>query len=149
MIARTRPFEILYIEDNPADCQLLEYLFSNCGVPCHIVSLRDGKSAMDLLQREGEPAYRPDLVLLDLNLPRIPGKELLQFLKSNRKLDIIPVIVLSTSSNEADKLGCYELGANAFITKPLELSEFDRVVKSIELFWLQTCELPFRGRMDA
>jgi CheY-like chemotaxis protein len=138
------PIEILLVEDNPADVRLTretlkeEKLHNNL----HIVS--DGVEALAFLRREGRfaQAVRPDLILLDLNLPKKDGREVLKEIKGDEKLRIIPVVVLTVSKAEEDILKSYDLHANCYITKPLDLNQFSTVVKSIQDFWLTIVKLP-------
>ena len=136
--------EILLVEDNPADARLTREVFEGGRLSTHLNVVADGEQALAFLRREGiyEAAPRPKLVLLDLNLPRKDGREVLEELKSDRVLCRIPVIVLTTSAAESDILRSYELQANCFITKPLDLDEYFTVVRAIEDFWLSTARLP-------
>jgi chemotaxis family two-component system response regulator Rcp1 len=136
--------EILLVEDNPADARLTREVFEGGRLTTHLNIVSDGEEALAFLRREGPYAEspRPKLVLLDLNLPRKDGREVLQELKSDPALSRIPVIVLTTSAAEADILHSYDLQANCFITKPLDLDEFFDVVRAIEDFWLTTARLP-------
>jgi two-component system, chemotaxis family, response regulator Rcp1 len=136
--------EILLVEDNPADARLTREVFEGGRLSTHLNVVSDGEEAMAFLRREGPyvECPRPKLVLLDLNLPRKDGREVLQELKSDPALCRIPVIVLTTSAAESDILHSYELQANCFITKPLDLDEFFDVVRAIEDFWLSTARLP-------
>jgi two-component system, chemotaxis family, response regulator Rcp1 len=136
--------EILLVEDNPADARLTREVFEGGRLTTHLNVVADGEEALAFLRREGPYAEspRPKLVLLDLNLPRKDGREVLQELKSDPTLSRIPVIVLTTSAAEADILHSYDLQANCFITKPLDLDEFFDVVRAIEDFWLTTARLP-------
>src|SRR5919108_1853681 len=136
--------EILLVEDNPADARLTREVFEGGRLTTHLNVVADGEEALAFLRREGPYADspRPKLVLLDLNLPRKDGREVLQELKSDPALSRIPVIVLTTSAAEADILHSYDLQANCFITKPLDLDEFFDVVRAIEDFWLTTARLP-------
>jgi CheY-like chemotaxis protein len=138
------PPELLLVEDNPADVRLtMEALRSAEAAPrVHVAG--DGEEAIAFLRGEGEHAGRPrpDLVLLDLNLPRMDGCEVLAAVKSDRALRAIPVLVLSTSADERDVRRCYELHANCFITKPVDLIEFFDIIAMIERFWLGAVRLP-------
>jgi two-component system, chemotaxis family, response regulator Rcp1 len=136
--------EILLVEDNPADARLTREVFEGGRLTTHLNVVSDGEEAMAFLRREGRysDSPRPKLVLLDLNLPRKDGREVLQELKSDPALCRIPVIVLTTSAAESDILHSYDLQANCFITKPLDLDEFFEVVRAIEDFWLATARLP-------
>jgi chemotaxis family two-component system response regulator Rcp1 len=139
-----RPIEILLVEDNPGDVRLTIEGLKESKVRNNLHIARDGVEAMSFLRREGAHvgAVRPDLVLLDLNLPRMDGREVLSEIKSDPKLKTIPVVVLTTSRSEQDVLRSYELQANCFITKPVDLEQFITVVKSIEDFWFTIVTLP-------
>jgi two-component system, chemotaxis family, response regulator Rcp1 len=142
-----KPAEILSVEDNPADVAMLQTLFSGSQVPLRLSFVEDGVEALDLLLARGKfqgENYRPDLMLLDLNLPKRDGREVLKELKSNLVLKSIPVIILSTSNNPRDVQEAYSLGASAFVSKPMDLEWFQSVVKAIEMFWLQVADLPGR-----
>jgi CheY-like chemotaxis protein len=139
-----RPIEILLVEDNPGDVRLTVEGLKEGKVRNNLHVARDGVEAMAFLRREGvfRSAVRPDLILLDLNLPRKDGREVLQDLKQDPVLHAIPVVVLTTSRSEQDVLRSYELQANCYITKPVDLEQFITVVKSIEDFWLTIVTLP-------
>jgi CheY-like chemotaxis protein len=139
-----RPIEILLVEDNPGDVRLTIEGLKEGKVRNNLHVARDGVEALAFLHREGEyrDAVRPDLILLDLNLPRKDGREVLQDLKQDPALRTIPVVVLTTSRSEQDVLRSYELQANCYITKPVDLEQFITVVKSIEDFWLTIVTLP-------
>jgi two-component system, chemotaxis family, response regulator Rcp1 len=139
-----RPIEILLVEDNPGDVRLTIEGLNEGKVRNNLHVARDGVEALAFLRREGDfrHAIRPDLILLDLNLPRKDGREVLQDLKSDPQLRTIPVVVLTTSRSEQDVLRSYELQANCYITKPVDLEQFITVVKSIEDFWLTIVTLP-------
>jgi chemotaxis family two-component system response regulator Rcp1 len=138
-----RAVEILLVEDNPADVRLTREVLEN-GDATHLNVVSDGEEAMAFLRREGTYAAcpRPSLVLLDLNLPKKDGREVLEELKRDADLCRIPVVVLTTSAAESDISRSYELHANCFITKPLDLDEFFTVVQSIKDFWLASARLP-------
>ena len=146
MSARTgnRPIEILLVEDNPGDARLTEEALKEGKVRNNLHMARDGVEAMAFLRREGtyKDAPRPDLVLLDLNLPRKDGREVLAEMKEHSDLRLIPVVVLTTSEAEQDVLRTYELRANCYITKPVDLEKFITIVRSIEDFWLMIVRLP-------
>ena len=139
-----RPIEILLVEDNPGDVRLTVEGLKESKVRNNLHVARDGVEAMEFLRREGQHtgAVRPDLILLDLNLPRMDGREVLLEIKSDAKLKTIPVVVLTTSRAEHDVLRSYELQANCYITKPVDLEQFITVVKSIEDFWFTIVTLP-------
>lgn len=142
-----KPIHILLVEDNEGDIILTREAFENSGMLTQISVVRDGKSAMDFLKKEGEyhNVDGPDLMLLDLNLPRKNGLEVLQFVKSNSNLMHIPVIILSTSSSERDIDQCYENFANCYITKPVDIENFFKVISTIENFWLSIVKLPMKN----
>ena len=144
MAVHSRPIEVLLVEDNPADVRLTEEAFKDGRVSCHLSVASDGVEAMEYLRREGkfQTAPRPDLVLLDLNLPRKSGREVLEEIKSDPHLRRIPVMVLTTSSAHQDLASAYSLHANCYITKPLDMDQFRSVVRSIELFWFIIVTLP-------
>ena len=136
--------EILLIEDNPADILLTKEAFKECLHEHNITAFKDGSEAMKYLRRKGEYSGSriPDLVLLDLNLPKKDGRELLAEIKSDKDICTIPVIILSTSKNDRDIQASYELKANCYICKPVELDSFISIILSIEKFWLKTVRLP-------
>jgi len=139
-----RPIDILLVEDDPGDVRLTVEGLKESKVRNNLHVARDGVEAMEFLRREGPHtgAVRPDLILLDLNLPRMDGREVLLEIKSDAKLKTIPVVVLTTSRAEHDVLRSYELQANCYITKPVDLEQFITVVKSIEDFWFTIVTLP-------
>jgi two-component system, chemotaxis family, response regulator Rcp1 len=141
-----RPIEILLVEDNPGDIRLTQESLRESKVRNHLHVAPDGVAALAFLRREGPytSAPRPDLVLLDLNLPKKDGREVLAEMKADPALKTIPVVVLTTSSAEQDVLRSYELQAASYITKPVDLEQFIAVVKSIEDFWLTIVTLPHR-----
>ena len=136
--------EILLVEDNPGDTLLTREAFKNCKLLNTLHHVEDGAEAMAFLRREGPYANepRPDLILLDLNLPRMDGREVLAEIKRDQQLKHIPVIILTTSNDEQDVLKAYDLHANCFITKPIALPRFLEVIRSIESFWLSIVRLP-------
>lgn len=139
-----KPIEILLVEDNHADVRLTEEALREGKVRNNLHVARDGVEALQFLRREGKYANapRPDLVLLDLNLPRKDGREVLAEVKDDAELKTIPIVVLTTSSAEIDILKSYSLHANCYITKPVDLEQFVLVVKSIDDFWLTVVRLP-------
>ncbi len=139
-----RPVEILLVEDNPGDVGLTRETLKDSKLLNHISVVDDGVKAMAFLRLEGKyaKATRPDLILLDLNLPRKDGREVLEEIKTDEQLRRIPVVVLTTSSAEQDILRTYNLHANCFITKPVDLDRFTTVLKAIEEFWLTIVKLP-------
>nr|WP_199295665.1 response regulator [Trichocoleus sp. FACHB-591] len=132
------------VEDNRADIRLIEEALKNSNVPHQVVAVRNGMDAMAFLRQEGEyvDAPRPDLILLDLNLPRKDGREVLAEIKADPNLKRIPVVVLTTSKNEEDISQSYDLHVNCYITKSRNLSQLFQIVKGIEEFWLGTVTLP-------
>jgi CheY-like chemotaxis protein len=138
------PIEILLVEDNPGDARLAIEALREAKVGNRLNVVQDGVEAVAFLRREGRHAQapRPDLVLLDLNLPRKDGREVLAEIKGDADLKRIPVVVLTTSKAEQDILKMYELHANCYITKPVDLDQFMNVVRSIEEFWLTVVKLP-------
>jgi chemotaxis family two-component system response regulator Rcp1 len=138
------PIQILLVEDSPGDVRLTQEVLRDARIANDLHVVGDGEQAMAFLRQEGDYAShpRPDLVLLDLNLPRKDGREVLADLNSDPELKAIPVIVLTTSEAEQDILRSYRLAANAYITKPIDLNEFIAVVRSIETFWLTIVRLP-------
>lgn len=138
------PIEILLVEDSPGDANLAREALVTSKVHNTLHVVGDGVEAMEFLRRTGAHASapRPDLIILDLNLPRMDGREVLAEVKSDADLKRIPVVILTTSSAEEDILRTYNLHANCFITKPIDLDQFMKVVKSIEDFWLCIVKLP-------
>lgn len=141
------PIEILLVEDNPGDVRLTRETLKQTKVLNRLSVAEDGVKALDFLRLKGEYARapRPDLILLDLNLPKKSGREVLAEIKSDPQLRTIPVVVLTTSKAEEDIVKSYELHANCYISKPVELDGFLTVVKSIENFWLSVVKLPREG----
>lgn len=139
-----RSIEILLVEDNPADVRLIKEALTTSALWSKLSVVKDGLEALDYIKRIGQFAgvRRPDLVLLDLNLPKKDGREVLAEVKHDPDLAPIPVVVLTSSSAEEDVLKAYSLHANCYITKPVELGQFVNVVKSIEDFWLTVVRLP-------
>lgn len=138
------PIEILLVEDSPADVRLTEEALKEEKLFVNLNVVTDGVEAMAYLRREGRyaGALRPDLILLDLNLPRKDGREVLKEIKSDEELRVIPVVVLTISRAEEDVAKSYHLQANCFITKPIDLNQFSKVVKTIQEFWLTIVRLP-------
>ncbi len=138
------PIEILLVEDNPGDVRLTQEAIREAKIRNTLNVVNDGEQAIAYVRRQGTYADRPrpDLILLDLNLPRKDGREVLQDLKSDPDLHRIPVVVLTSSEAEQDILRTYDLYANAYVTKPVDLEQFMRVVSSIQDFWLNIVKLP-------
>jgi CheY-like chemotaxis protein len=146
--AVAQPIEILLVEDNPGDARLAMEALKEAKVRNRLHWVKDGVEAMEFLRRQGEYSNvgRPDVMLLDLNLPRKDGREVLSEVKSDEDLRRIPVVILTISADEEDILRSYDRHANCYITKPLSLDRFMEVVKSIEDFWLEIVKLPPDGR---
>jgi CheY-like chemotaxis protein len=142
--ALARPAEILLVEDSPGDIRLMREALREGKFANRVHEVRDGVEAMDFLHRRGPfaDAPRPDLILLDLNLPRKDGREVLAELKADPDLRRIPVVILTTSQAEEDILRAYDLHANCYMTKPVDLVQFLSLVRSIEQFWLLLVRLP-------
>ena len=141
-----RPIEILLVEDSPSDAEFTLEALKEAKMRNHLSLVEDGVQAMEFLRRQGKYAQapRPDLIMLDLNLPRKDGREVLAELKADNNLQTIPVVVLTTSRAEQDVLRAYQLHANCYITKPVDFQQFLNVVRSIESFWLFVVTLPPR-----
>jgi chemotaxis family two-component system response regulator Rcp1 len=140
--------EVLLVEDNPGDVRLTREALKEGKVINHLSVAKDGEEALAFLRREGAfaDAPRPDVILLDLNLPRRDGREVLQAIKADPSLRTIPVVILTSSEAERDIARAYELNANCYITKPVDLDQFITVVKSIEDFWFTVVKLPGEPR---
>ncbi len=136
--------EILLVEDSPGDVRLTLETFRETDPSIRLHVANDGVEAMAFLLREGEhgDAPRPDLILLDLNMPKMDGRQVLAEIKGNESLKSIPTVMLTTSDSEADVLKCFELQANSYLCKPVELSAFDNLIISINDFWLTKTRLP-------
>lgn len=140
----TKPIHILLVEDSPSDVRLTQVALRQSTIPHHLHIAEDGEEALDFLYKRSRHlrAPRPDLVLLDLNLPNIDGREVLSTIKQDPHLCTIPVIVLSTSSAPTDVQESYKRAANCFITKPDDWERFTSVIQAIESFWFETATLP-------
>jgi CheY-like chemotaxis protein len=141
-----KPIEILLVEDNPGDVRLTREALKTGKVWSELHVVADGEAALAFLRHEGDHANapRPDLILLDLNLPRRDGREVLSIIKSDPNLKRIPVVILTTSQAEEDILKSYNLNANCYITKPVDFDQFMNVVRVVEEFWLTIVKLPAR-----
>lgn len=139
-----KPVEILLVEDNPGDVKLTEKAFENARLSNDLHVVNDGVEALDFLHRRGEyeDAPRPDLILLDLNLPRKPGEEVLEEVKADEALKRLPVVILTSSEAEEDILQTYDLHANAYLTKPVSFDGFTEVIQKIEGFWFSVVKYP-------
>ncbi len=140
----TKPVTILLIEDNPADVRLTQVALKEAEIENRMDVVGDGVAAIEYLRRQGNHtgAPRPDLILLDLNLPKKDGREVLAEIKQDRDLRTIPVVVLTTSRDDEDVLRSYQLHANCYVNKPVDLEQFLRTMKSIKDFWLTVVKLP-------
>ncbi|WP_298376912.1 response regulator [Azospirillum sp.] len=138
------PFDILLVEDDPADAGLAKRALREGRILCRVSHVRDGVEAMEFLRRTDQfaGAPRPDLILLDLNMPRMDGRAVLQELKADPELKTIPVVILTTSDVDRDVNASYLLGANSFITKPMDMDAFFDAVKSVEEYWFRVVRLP-------
>jgi two-component system, chemotaxis family, response regulator Rcp1 len=139
-----RVIEILLVEDNPGDVRLTQEVLKDGKIRNHLNVVEDGVEALEYLRRQGRfaDAAPQDLVLLDLNLPRMSGREVLEEMKADPELRRVPVVVLTTSASEVDVLAAYDLHANCYITKPVDLTQFEAVIRTIEGFWLSIVRLP-------
>lgn len=142
--SRARPIEILLVEDNPADIRLTIEGLKEAKIANNIHAVMNGDAALDFLHRRGAHAAapRPDIILLDLNLPGIDGRTVLKTIKEDGRLKIIPVVIITSSEAEADIVKSYEAHANCFISKPIDFAGFLHVVRSIENFWFTVVRLP-------
>lgn len=140
--------EVLLVEDSPGDVRLTQEVFREANRSIHLHVACDGAEAMDFLERRGPHASapRPHLILLDLNLPKIDGREVLRRIKADADLKMIPTIILTTSESEADIFMSYQLHANCFLSKPVQLKAFESLVKSINDFWLTNVKLAHPGQ---
>lgn len=139
-----KAIDILLVEDNPGDADLTREAFEDAKIANNLFVIEDGEDALAFLKKEGrhKTAPMPDVILLDLNLPKISGHEVLDFIKGDKELRRIPVIILTSSEADADILKSYNLHANSFVTKPVDLEKFLDVVKTVEDFWLRVVKLP-------
>jgi two-component system, chemotaxis family, response regulator Rcp1 len=147
MVERNTPIDILLVEDNPGDERLTREALKEGKVYSNLHWVKDGVEALEFLRRQGKFAGspRPDIILLDLNLPKKDGREVLSEIKGDDELRAIPVVILTTSKAEEDVLRSYDLHANCYVTKPVDLEKFIVVVKSIDVFWLTVATLPPNG----
>lgn len=142
-----KPKSIVLVEDNPQDEMLTLRALRKANLANHVQVVRDGQQALDYLLREGEFADRPGteqpaVILLDLNLPRVSGLDVLERLRADPRTRLVPIVILTSSDEERDRLGCYESGANSFVRKPLEFAEFVETVARLGIYWLATNEPP-------
>jgi CheY-like chemotaxis protein len=136
--------KVLLVEDNPGDARLTELAFKEGEVPVELDLARDGEEAMAFLRKEGRYANtdKPDLILLDLNMPKKDGREALKDIKSDPELQDIPVAILTTSEADRDILECYQMHANCYLVKPSRVEDFAELIRSTEKFWFNTARLP-------
>jgi chemotaxis family two-component system response regulator Rcp1 len=144
---QVKPIEIMLVEDSPGDAELVLDFLAHCKVNNNIRWVQDGEAAMACLHREGEYADKPvpDLILLDLNLPKKDGREVLEEVKTDARLKHIPVVILTSSKSEEDIVRSYRLQANCYITKPVDIEQFVNVVRAIDDLWLTVVSLPTNG----
>ena len=144
------PKEILLVEDSPGDVRLTQEAFRDANRSIHLHVAADGVEAMAFLRKEGAYVHapRPDIILLDLNLPKMDGREVLARIKEDDNLKTIPTVILTTSDTEADIVKCYQLQANCYLSKPVQLDAFEILVKSINDFWLVKAKLPQQAHAD-
>lgn len=142
-----RPIEILLVEDNEGDARLTKEAFKENKIHYRLSVARNGEDALNFLKQEGQyaKALRPDLILLDLNLPKKNGREVLEEIKKDLSLRRIPVVILTVSQSEEDIMKSYDLYANCYIAKPVDLNEFMEIVKFVKNFWLNIVKLPPDG----
>jgi two-component system response regulator len=143
-----KPLQVLLVEDNPGDAELTRQSLASSRLAISLVTLDDGEKALRYLRKEApyQKAETPDLVLLDLNLPKLSGGELLREIKTDRQLKALPVIVLTSSEEETEISKCYDEGANCYIVKPVDFSSFLKVVSLIETFWFSVVKLGRTGK---
>lgn len=143
--------EVLLVEDSPGDVRLTQEVFRDISKSVNLHVATDGVEAMAFLRREGvyADAPRPDFILLDLNLPKMDGREVLAQIKDDDSLKTIPTVILTTSDAEVDVVKSYELHANCFLKKPVQLDEFESVVRDINRYWMTTARLPRKSHSDS
>ena len=147
LVENAHPFDILLVEDEPADASLVRAALKESRVLCNMHHVLDGVEALGFLRHDGESylqAPRPDLILLDLNMPRMNGRELLAIIKGDDKLAGIPVVVLTTSDVERDVVSSYKLGAAGYITKPVDMEQFIEAIRQIGNYWFTLTRLPVK-----
>lgn len=148
-----QPFDILLVEDNPADVEITIEAFRRSHKGNRVFVCRDGEEALDFLFQRGKfakagSAPRPDLILLDLNLPKKNGTEVLEHVKASLQMKDIPVVVLTTSDRDEDVSRCYKVGANSYLTKPVQFDDCLKLVEDIQRYWLQVSKLPPKGKLS-
>lgn len=143
-VETVHPFDLLLVEDEPADYHLVRMALKESKVLCNLYNAVDGVDALAFLRRQGEyhQAPRPDLILLDLNMPRMDGREFLEVIKADPDLKHIPVVVLTTSEVERDVIASYRLGASGYITKPVDMDQFVEAIRQVGIYWFTLTRLP-------
>ena len=143
--------DVLLVEDNPGDIRLTLETFRDANPNIRLHVANDGAEALDFLRHEGAhvTSPRPELILLDLNMPKMDGRQVLAEIKSDENLKLIPTVILTTSDAEADVVKCFQLQANSFLCKPVELAAFESLVKSINDFWMTKTRLPLLTGQDS
>ena len=142
------PFNVLLVEDEPADAHLVRLALKESKVYCRLFHVFDGEEALKFLRTEKQPdngSSRPDLILLDINMPRMNGKEFLTTIKAEEKLAAIPVVVLTTSDAERDIVASYKMGAAGYITKPVDIEQFIDAIRQLDNYWFTLVKLPTRN----
>lgn len=141
-----KPIKILLVEDNPGDARLIKEALKDSKIYNTLETVNDGRQALAYLRKDGDykKATTPDLILLDLDLPHVSGREVLELVKADKKLRVIPIVVLTVSPSDQDVLNAYDMHVNAYIKKPLDLDQFVTVIKTIEDFWFTIVKLPGR-----
>lgn len=144
-------YQVLVVDDEPGDVELIRLALAESPYRCHVTSAGNGREALDFLrgQRAASKASSPDLMLLDLNMPQMNGREVLREMKADPDLAHIPVVVLTTSVVERDVLASYSLGASGFVTKPMDMDEFFRAIRGVEEYWFGTVRRPRIGGFSA
>lgn len=144
LVENSQPFDILLVEDEPADAHLVRSALKENKVLCNMSVVQDGVEALAYLRREGQyhDAAMPDLILLDLNMPRMNGREFLAEVKADEELKTIPVVVLTTSDVERDVVASYKLGAAGYITKPVDMDQFIDAIRQLDNYWFVLARLP-------
>lgn len=147
MATTARPISVLLVDDDPGDVLMIEEALETIGAPRNVYVVNDGEEAVSFLRRTGAfaDAPRPDVVLLDLNMPRMDGRQVLAEIKADSQLRSIPIVVLTTSQSPADIVSSYALHANAYVTKPLNLDDLTEVVHKIDYFFARIAALPGQG----
>lgn len=144
IIPSSRPYQILLVEDAPGDIRLTFEAFKKATIESRLHAVQDGQEAMDFLEQKGvhTEAPRPDLILMDLNLPKLHGFDLLNWIKANDRFKNIPIVILTASSNEKDIQKAYDLRANCYLLKPSKLEDFFQIIRGVQEFWLSLVRLP-------